>query len=52
MQAVARQLQQFDCNNGSGVFSVWPVPGSYREENWGDPVSCKLACQEKTRKAV
>jgi hypothetical protein len=25
-----------------GVFSIWPVPKSYLEDNWGDPVSYQL----------
>jgi hypothetical protein len=29
---VARQLQQFDYNNGNGVFSMWSVPRGYKKE--------------------
>jgi hypothetical protein len=42
MQPVARQLQQMDYNIGNGMFSMWSVPKSYLEDNWGDPVSSNL----------
>jgi hypothetical protein len=34
----------FSCNSWTaamkvGVFSMWSVPRSYLEDNWGDPVS-------------
>jgi hypothetical protein len=27
----------------TAVFSMWSVPRSYLEDNWGDPVSCQLS---------
>jgi hypothetical protein len=30
------------------VFSTWSVQRGYKEDNWGDPVSWKSGCEEKT----
>jgi hypothetical protein len=35
-----------------GVFSIWSVPRSYLEDSWGDSVSWKSACEEKTSRLV
>jgi hypothetical protein len=34
------------------VFSIWSVPGSYLEENWGDPVSREEACSNTSTVAL
>jgi hypothetical protein len=34
------------------VFSTWSVPMSYLEDNWGDLLSWRSACEEKTRRLV
>jgi hypothetical protein len=31
-------MQHLENNNRKAVFSTWPMPGSYLEDNWGDPV--------------
>jgi hypothetical protein len=30
------------------VFFTWPVQSGYKEDNFGDPVSWKSACEEKS----
>jgi hypothetical protein len=34
------------------VFSTRSVQNGYKEENWGDPVHLKSACEEKSSLAV
>jgi hypothetical protein len=47
LETVLCNPMQGSCNNWTtamemGVFSIWSVPRSYLEDNWGDPVSCVL----------
>jgi hypothetical protein len=34
------------------VFSTQSVQRGYKEDKWGEPVSWKSACEEKTRRLV